>query len=340
MSVPAPFPEAGLELLARDGRGRLVVTDDWLRRQLDRPELALVAESCPQEHALHRALAADPRTPVTPVTLLRIRDPDARENWELFVRFRDHLLRHPTVEDAYLALFLEPTGLPVLFADELARLLLAAILAEEGAADPFRRRAALLFFRPQRVSVVEGAVLVADAEAVARSRPDRAYGGLGALVQAAGAVPLAPELPVLGPERTAEFLADPAPERWILDLTFGREGLDALCRLLEAWVRRLLDVTVTVQPLARVRDERWRWHVGLDAEASALLDDLYRGHEVEEARLRRLLALFRLDFRDPSVVLAEMRGRPVYLGLAHDADGRLRMKPQNLAVNLPLAEVA
>ncbi len=332
--------EAGLELLARDARGRLVVTDDWLRAQLARPELALVAESCPQEHALHRALAADPRTPITPVTLLRIRDADARENWELFARFRDHLLRHSTLEEAYLALFLGEVRLPMVFADELARLILAAILAPSPTPDPFRRRAALLFFRPHQVAFTEAGVLVADVEAVARHRPDRAYGSLGALVQAAGGELVPPELPVLGATTATAFLQDPAPERWVLDLSFGREGLDALCRLLEAWVLRLLDVEVRIQPLAQVRDQRWRWHVGLDAEATALLNDLYRGVEVDESRLGRLLALFRLDFREPAVVLEEMRGRPVYLGLACDESGRLRMKPQNLLVNLPLGQAS
>jgi hypothetical protein len=34
----------------------------------------------------------------------------------------------------------------------------------------------------------------------------------------------------------------------------------------------------------------------------------------------------------------EMRGKPVYLGLAMDATGVMRMKPQNILVNLPLTE--
>jgi hypothetical protein len=50
-------------------------------------------------------------------------------------------------------------------------------------------------------------------------------------------------------------------------------------------------------------DPQWRWHLGLDAEASRLLDDLYQGQDVEPDRLQRLLSLFRLDFDDA----AEMR---------------------------------
>ncbi|MCM0020392.1 MAG: hypothetical protein NBV67_10395, partial [Tagaea sp.] len=74
-----------------------------------------------------------------------------------------------------------------------------------------------------------------------------------------------------------------------------------------------------------------------DAEATAIMNDLYRGQEVDEERLKRIVALFRLDFADPSAMRADIAGRPVYLGLAMDQDKRIRLKPQNLLVNLPLA---
>ena len=118
----------------------------------------------------------------------------------------------------------------------------------------------------------------------------------------------------------------------------GRPGLDALCRVLEAWIAHLLGGAVRIEPVQAIRDERWSWHVGLDGEATAILNELYRGAEVPEERLRRLLALFRLSFIDASQMLPEVAGRPVYLGLAMSADRRLRMKPQNLVTNLPLAK--
>ena len=95
-----------------------------------------------------------------------------------------------------------------------------------------------------------------------------------------------------------------------------------------------LGIAVGIQPLQTVRDERWRWHVGLDAEATALLDALYAGEDLDEERQARLLSLFRLEFRDPEVVRVDVRGRPVYMGMARDARARLRLKPQNLLVNL------
>ena len=99
-------------------------------------------------------------------------------------------------------------------------------------------------------------------------------------------------------------------------------GLDALCRVLEVWVRHFTGAAVSVQPVQRVDDQRWVWHVGLDNEASALLNDLYDGKEIEEVRRPRV------------------RGRPVSLGLAITAAQRLELKPHNLLINLPLARPA
>ena len=89
--------------------------------------------------------------------------------------------------------------------------------------------------------------------------------------------------------------------------------------------------------MQKISDERWAWHVGLDAEGSRMLNDLYEGAEVDEGRLARLLALFRLDFADPTVMQRRIAGRPVYLAMAVDTQSILRLKPQNLLVNLPLA---
>jgi hypothetical protein len=94
---------------------------------------------------------------------------------------------------------------------------------------------------------------------------------------------------------------------------------------------------VAIEPLARVDDERWRWHLGLDVDSSAILDALYRGEPVPDSELERLVLLFRLSFDDPADARPQIAGRPVYLGLGVRPDRTLRMKPQNLLVNLPLA---
>ena len=53
--------------------------------------------------------------------------------------------------------------------------------------------------------------------------------------------------------------------------------------------------------------------------------------------MARLLSLFRVEIKEPELVRVDVRGRPVYMGMAQDAGRILRLKPQNLLVNLPLA---
>jgi hypothetical protein len=102
-------------------------------------------------------------------------------------------------------------------------------------------------------------------------------------------------------------------------------------------VQHFLGVAVLVQPLQKVEDSQWRWHLGLDTEASVLLDDLYQDHEVEPARLARLISLFSLVFDKPAEMRADVAGKPVYLGLMRNSQDSFRMKPQNLLLNLPLS---
>ena len=92
-----------------------------------------------------------------------------------------------------------------------------------------------------------------------------------------------------------------------------------------------------MRPEGEIDEDQWVWHVGLDAQATAVLNTLYQGEEVDEAQGRRMLCLFRLDFADPRVVQPQVAGRPVYLAMAMDDKQRLRLKPQNLLLNLPLA---
>jgi hypothetical protein len=327
---------SGWHLLDRRADGRHLASDDLFRAYLLRPELRPGEDACPAERALHAALLAAPRQPLTPVALLRLKDPDARENWELFASFRDHLLRSATVEDAYLALALgEGPRVPSLFLDHLAHAILRGIL--DGCPDGLRLRAAECLFRAQAVTVRDGAILLADRDTVELHARTGGFGSLGQLLLDAGNPTRQVELDVLGEANAAGYLARSDRFDTVLDVSFTRPGLDALCRVLEAWVAHFLGLRVSVQPLQSVRDERWRWHLGLDAEATAILNDLYAGREIEEARRARLLSLFRLEFREPEAVRVDLRGAPVYMAIAADGEGRLRLKPQNLLVNLPLA---
>ena len=49
-----------------------------------------------------------------------------------------------------------------------------------------------------------------------------------------------------------------------------------------------------------------------------------------------MLCLFKLEFEEPSVMRPEVAGKPVYLAMAMDAGKRLKLKPQNLLMNLPV----
>ncbi len=346
------WPSCGYDRLQTRADGRLAVTPDYLRHWLDRPELALVPESCKAERQLHQALRDEPLRAVDAAALARVKDADARENYRLFLALRDGLLSAGTLEDWYLQLMRSGRiEIPPLFIDLVVQVLLRHVLRD--ADDVLQLRAAELFFRPQRVTVQDGQVLAADQAVVEQHSRDAGLGELGRLLMENKTALRAAELAVLDASNAAQYRERSERHRYLLDLTHevtqdlshgltlrmtrARSGLKALARVLELWVQHLLGVTVKIEPLARVDDTAWRWHIGLDSEATAILNDLYEGVEVGTARMQRLISLFRLTFADPSLVQPDMAGKPVYLGLAMNPQGLLRLKPQNLLLNLPLA---
>jgi hypothetical protein len=90
--------------------------------------------------------------------------------------------------------------------------------------------------------------------------------------------------------------------------------------------------------VGEIPDEEWAWHVGLDTEASAMLNRIYSGGEVAAEDMKRIIGLYRMEFENPADMRADLAGKPVFLGLAVTPDKLLRMKPQNLLANLPLAQ--
>jgi Family of unknown function (DUF6352) len=330
--------DSGYQLLGATAEGRLAVSNDFLRAYLMRPEVRPVAESCAAERALHESLMADPRRTVGEAEIDRLADPDARDNYRVVLGFRDRLCAAGDLEACYLACFTGAAGapLPPLFLDQMAHVILRHIL--DGTEDGLRARAGELLFREQRVTIQDGNILAADAEVVAMYATTGGFGSLGQLIAEAQTPLRSVELEVLDERNPETYWGRDQAHDTVLNLSFAGGGLDALCRVLEAWVKHFLAVEVAIQPVQQIRDERWVWHVGLDAEGTSLLNDLYGGEAVDEARMARLLSLFRLEFRDSRVMRRDIAGRPVYLALAMTEDSRLRLKPQNLLVNLPLAE--
>jgi len=316
--------------------GGLGVTPAWLGRFLAREELALVEESGPAERLLHARLSADPLARVDESALAAVEDADARDNWREFVRFRDRVRAFPTLEAAYRDLFRrEAVDLAPAFVDAMVHAIVRAAL-EEGA-DPWLCRAGEMLFRRQRLATEEGRVLTADAATLEAFHETGGFGAVGRLLRRQSTEMPAVKMDVLNAENAGFYFMRDELYSFALDLTPGREGSDALARVLERWIGRMAGVRVTIEALARVDDARWRWHLGLDVDASAILDALYRGETVPEEARARLVLLFALRFGDEAGVLPEMRGKPVYLGLACRPDRTLKVKPQNLLVNLPLA---
>ncbi len=329
---------SGYHLTPPDAEGRLPITDALLRAYLHRPELAPVEESCPAERALHAALMDDPRQAVADARLDAFQDQDARYNFDVFLNFRTLLVDAGTLEAAYHRLVKGvPFPVPGLFMDQLVHAILRHIL--DDAQNPLQARAAELFFRSQKVTVQDGQIMLADEETVDRYATTGGFGDLGRLLVESNTAMPQVDLDVLTEETGGHYW--PRSDRFdmVLNLTFAHPGLDALCRVMEKWIGYFLKIECRVHPVQSIRDEKWVWHTGLDTESSDLLNKLYRGEEPDEAHLSRLLSLFRLEIKDQAAVLERVQGRPIYLGLAMDAKNGLKMKPQNLLVNLPLNEI-
>jgi len=187
------------------------------------------------------------------------------------------------------------------------------------------------------VTLHEGAILLGDSETVDMLSATGGFGNIGNLLAEGGVAPRQIDMDVLQPETAALYWQRNARFDTVLDLSFSRHGIDALCRVLEDWVRHFFRADVLIQPVQKISDEKWVWHIGLDAESTALLNDLYEDVEITDARMSRLLSLFRLKFQKPELMRPDIANRPIYLALAMTADKKIRLKPQNLLVNLPLA---
>jgi hypothetical protein len=335
--MPDYWRSCGYHLLDVTSAGRVVVTSSFLRSFLSRPELSPLPESCAAERALHESLLDDPRRVVSDEKISAVADADARENYRIWLNFRARLLAAADLESAYVALFRgEGVDVPPIFVHQLTQVLLRHILGESVA--PMDARAAEMLFRPQTVSILaDGAVMAADLETVERFSSTGGFGSLGELLARNRTPTRAIELDVLSVEGSEAYWDRDEQHDFAVSLNHGAGAIEALCRVLERWIRHFLAVDVAIRPRREIDDARWVWHVGLDAEASALLNDLYNRADVGDERRERLLSLFELNFAQASDMRPSIAGRPVYLAMAVNRDRCLKLKPQNLLLNLPLA---
>jgi hypothetical protein len=320
----------GHHLLDREDGGGLKVTDDFLKVYLARPELIPPPEACAVERTLYTSLLTNPRMAVSASDIAAIDDADARENWQHLIAFRDHLLRHKTLEAAYADLVRNGIGkTPPLFVSQLVHVILRNAL--DGVDDPRVARAAEMFFRTQRATMHEGSLIVGDEETI---------GGVNTtpvtpLVSMLG-IPAEAQIDILNDENAEDYWERSDRFDMALDLTGGRDGLVALAEAMRRWIAHVLGVEVTIEPLTELRDAPLSWYVGLDADATKIGDRLWNQDDIDEVAMASMVGLFALTFRDPAIMLEKVRGEPVYLLLAMTADKTIRMKPQNLITGLPI----
>lgn len=337
-AAKALWSSSGYSSLTVADDNTLQVTDEFLRAFFQRPELVPIDSSCAQEQALHQTLLEQPERKVSEAEIAALADPDARENYQFALAFRDLLLKHSSLESTYFALISgeEKLSLPPMLVNLLVELIVQHLLLNED--DVYQYRAGELFFRQQKVSLENG-VLVADAEYLQRHRPSSTNVLESLIKQAGGIIADGGEatLDVLNKYSLSQYRERPEAYALALSLNPGEPGIDALCRVLEYWIAHFHDAKVTIKPLREIQDEQWRWHIGLDVDSNRILNKLYQGETLTDEENRQLLALFRLEFADPSLVKPELAGFPIYLAIAMNENAELRLKPQNLLLNLPLA---
>lgn len=323
---------SGHHLADRSDGGGLVVTDDFLRLYLARPEVVPPPDAGPAERTLHARLMAEPRLAVEPDWIDDLDDPDARENWRVLLAFRDRLLAHPTLEAVYLDLARRGTqGTPPLFLQQLVHVILRNALNMERNA--FVLRAAELLFRPQRLTIHDGRLLLADEERVGDPRPAAHGSPLTALFEDASAR----SLDVLAPETADGYRARSDAFDTVIDFRLGGPARDGFARALEHFVLHMLNLPVRIEAIPRV-DGPLAWYVGLDTDATRIGDAVWNGTPLPPDDAGRVVALFHMHILDRDRVLDRVAGEPVLLILAHGPDRVVRVKPQNLLTGLPLGD--
>ncbi len=333
------WKSAGTHLCEVDEDGWLTATPDLLRAYFTRPEVHPVEESCAAEHALFEDLMADPFVEISPERLDAIADTDAADNYRVVLAFRGYLAGAGSVEGAYLDIMTSGAGdVPPVFLDQMVHLILHNILRR--ARDPIRLRAGEIFFREQNVSTEDGRIMLADEEIVDMFAKTGAAGGLGQLLVDSATPVRNVELDVLDEDNKDIYWERSDRFDTVVDFRFTQPALDAFARVVEAWVKHFLGLAVRVQPRQSIQDDHWSWHVGLDREATQILNALYEGTPVAAEDAARLIALFGMEIEERSAVIDAVRGKTVYLALGMTSAGKVRMKPQNLLTNLPLRKKA
>lgn len=322
---------SGHHLTRRQDDGSLAVTDEVLLALYARPEVLPPEDACAAEKALHQALMQAPRRAVSEAEIAGLADADARENWTFLIAFRDTLIAAGSIEAAWRTIVETKMNVPPLFLNQLIHLILRNML--DGCEDTLELRAAELFFRAQKISLHEGRILLADQELIEELEADSHASPLIAMM----GQDKIKEIDVLSSDNAFDYWS--RSDAFAMALDFARsESRDAFARVVEKFIRHIHGERVTVTPIAEIKDEDWRWFVGLDQEGTALGNILWKGVTPSLDQASRALAFFTLRFKDETRVNPNVKGHPVYLLMGMSKDRVLRIKPQNLLMGLPLAK--
>lgn len=334
------WSHSAYKTLAVGSDKQLLVTDDFLRTYLLRPELNLVPESCDVERVLHQRLNTNPRAVISDEEIAGMADPDIQVNYQVWLRYRAKLLAASSLENFYMSLFKgDGVDVPPLFISQLAQIFIRHILGED--CHPLDARMGELFFRTQKITVLEdGVVMGADDEVVTRNAQAGETGNILDLLKSKSMSMRSIDLDVLHEENAELYWGKSEDYDFAVQLNFGQPPINHFCRVLEKWVQHFLGAQVRITPMQQISDPKWSWHVGLDAAATDILNKLYNKETVDTDELEKVICLFRLDFIDEAAVTQSQAGKPVYMGIAMNDDKQLKLKPQNLLFNLPLAKVS
>jgi len=182
--------------------------------------------------------------------------------------------------------------------------------------------------------------MAADHETIERNAQASEFGNIVDLLKSQSLAMRTVDLDVLHEDNAKSYWGRDQTHDFAIQLNFDQATLPALATVLQKWINHFLGIATTITPLKEINDPKWVWHVGLDASATEILNALYNKERVDEATLSRIICLFKLDFNDPNAVVSQIRGKPIYLGMAMNADGLLKLKPQNVIFNLPLNPVS
>jgi len=226
---------------------------------------------------------------------------------------------------------------PAICLSQLCHLILRNAL--EGCDDPYVLRAAELFYRSQKATIHDGALLLADAEVVEaqhHAQQDLHTSPLTAMLQpqAFG------EMDVMDDENAWTYWSRSDAHAMVMNLGGNPKARAALCQVVERWIAHLLGIAVKAEPVASIEDRDWRWFVGLDSEGTRIGNALWNGDTPSADAAERIVALMRMTFEDSRFVDGRVGNKPVYLILAMGADKVVRLKPQNLVAGLPLTSAA